>query len=280
MNLIDCHTHTNNSPDGYDTASDMCKKAIENGLSVYGISDHCEANCYYPKEFYNIVGNENDYYNFEKKSEKSISEVTELKETYKGKLKLLCGIELGQAHQDFQVAEKVVSDKRLDFIIGSVHNLTGFADFAFLYYPHENKEHLLEAYYKEMLTLCRWGKFDILGHLTYPLRYMVGEQEYNIDMEPFNDIIDEIFRTVISNGKGIEINTSGLRQKYGKTFPDLSYVKRYRELGGEIISVGSDAHKTCDLAKGIKEGELLAKEAGFRYITYFESRKPQFLSID
>lgn len=266
MNLIDCHTHSSNSPDADDTVLAMCKKASLLGLVAYAITDHCECNVYYDE-------------GYDKTTEKSFAEITAIKEKYDGRLNLLCGIELGQANQNYGNAEKVLSDKRLDFVIGSVHNLTGFADFAFLDYPHENKTHLLEAYYKEMLEICKWGKFDILGHLTYPLRYMVGEQGFEIDMKPFHEPICEIFRTVIENGMGIEINTSGLRQKYGKTFPDLEYIKLYRELGGEILSLGSDSHCTMDLGKGIADGAELALEAGFKAVTYFKERKPHFVDL-
>lgn len=280
MNIIDCHSHTNNSPDGRDSVDTMCKKAISLGLSYYGISDHCETHHFYPASYYNDFPDKNDWYDFKSSVENSISQVTNAKEIYNGKLNLLCGIELGQANQDFKTADMLVSDKRLDFIIGSVHNLTGFADFAFLDYPNENKNHLMDAYYKEMLELCKWGKFDILGHLTYPLRYMEGENNFKIDMTPYMDIIKDIFTILIQNGKGIEVNTSGLRQKYGKTFPDLSFIKLYRKLGGEIISVGSDSHNAVDLGKGVKEGMLLCKEAGFKYLCCFEKRKPHFISIN
>lgn len=265
MNLIDCHTHTNNSPDGFDAVDAMCIRALECGLSAYAITDHCEANSYYEEEY-------------DKTSVRSIEQITKAKEKYKN-LNLICGIELGQANQNYENAEKVISDTRLDFVIGSVHNLTDFADFAFLDYPHENKAHLLEAYYKEMQEICDWGKFDILGHLTYPLRYIVGEQGFEIDMSPYTDQIKKIFRTLIEKGKGIEINTSGLRQKYGKTFPDIEYIKLYREMGGEILSIGSDAHRPEDIAKGIKEGCEIALEAGFNKLCIFKNRRPEFINI-
>lgn len=266
MNIIDCHTHTNNSPDGDDTVLAMCRKAQSLGLSAYAITDHCECNGY-ESEHYDVT------------SEKSFSDIMKAKEEFGGKLNLICGIELGQANQDYEAAEKVISDERLDFVIGSVHNLTGFADFAFLDYPHENIAHLLKAYYDEMLEICRWGKFDVLGHLTYPLRYICGERGIPVDMSPYEETIREIFKTLIENGKGVEINTSGLRQKYGRAFPDFRYIKLFRDLGGEIISIGSDSHCTEDLGKGVREGAELAREAGFTRLTYFKERNPLFVKL-
>ncbi len=103
------------------------------------------------------------------------------------------------------------------------------------------------------------GKFDVLGHLTYPLRYIQGEQGISVDMTPFDEVIREIFTILISSGKGIEINTSGYRQKYGMPFPNLPYVKLFKEMGGEILSLGSDAHKAEDLGKGLHDSAELAK---------------------
>lgn len=98
-------------------------------------------------------------------------------------------------------------------------------------------------------------------------------------MDEYEDIIKEIFATLIKNGKGIEINTSGLRQKIGKPLPDLYYVKMFREMGGEILTIGSDAHCTADLGKGINEGIEIAKQAGFDKVAFFKKRTPQFIAI-
>ena len=125
-------------------------------------------------------------------------------------------------------AENILSDTRLDFVIGSMHELPGHDDFAFLDYSHENIPNLLEEYFNEIYKMCKWGKFDVLGHLTYALRYIQGEQNIKVDMKPYEEIIRQILKTIIQNGCGIEINTSGLYQKYGKTFPDFKYIKLYR----------------------------------------------------
>ena len=117
------------------------------------------------------------------------------------------------------------------------------------------------------------------GKMTYTLRYIEGDHGIHVDMKHYEEIIRESFKLLIQNGKGIEINTSGLRQKYGKTFPDLYWVKIYRELGGEIISLGSDSHCAADIGKGIAEGAEIARDAGFDYLCFFKERKPNFIKI-
>ena len=98
-------------------------------------------------------------------------------------------------------------------------------------------------------------------------------------MKPYEEIIAECFKVLINKGKGIEINTSGLRQTYGRTFPDFNYIKLYKDLGGEILTIGSDSHSTYDLARGIPEGIELARFAGFVSTCYFKKRKPYFVNL-
>ena len=281
MNLIDCHTHTQFSVDSEADINDMIKRACELGLAAYAITDHCECNCWYPEEYYSGSVASTDF-DYGRDFENSVSAVTVLKEQYAGKLNLICGIEMGQATHDFEVAEKIVSDERLDFIIGSMHQLPGTEDFAFIDYTKYSIDgiyELLERYFKEICKLCKWGKFDVLGHLTYTLRYIKGNFGIDIDTRRYDELIAESFRALIQNGCGIEINTSGLRQAYGDTFPSLKYVKLYRELGGEILSVGSDAHTVEDIGKGVAEGTEIAKAAGFTHLCYFKRRKPVFIEI-
>ncbi len=279
--IIDCHTHSRNSFDAdNDTVIERCERAIQLGLDAMAITDHCEVNRYFDKEHYTIDFEQKyDDYGFKSAFEASMDETDAAKDLFNGKFNLICGLELGQPLSDLDVTEKILSDKRLDFVIASMHELPKHDDFAFIEYSEKNVSMLLEKNFNEILKIAQWGKYDVLGHITYALRYIQGEQGIQVDMSPYRDIIAEIFKAVIQNGKGIEINTSGLRQKYGDTFPSLEYVKLYRELGGEIITVGSDCHKTADLAKGTAEGIQLAKQAGFDKIAYFINRKPYFLNI-
>ncbi len=281
-NYIDCHTHTRFSVDSDADIIGMIEKAMSLGLSAYAVTDHCECNRWYSEEHYPDETTYR-YFDFGRDFENSVTAVTKLKEKYDGKLNLICGVEMGQGNQVPEIAEKIVSDKRLDFVIGSMHQLPKTEDFAFIEYDKmtvEEMEKLLEKYFMEVYNLSKWGKFDILGHLTYPLRYIEDKGNIKVDMSRYEEIIREIFKTIIYNGKGIEINTSGLRQKYGKPFPEYRFVKMYKELGGEILSVGSDAHTVADLGKGVADGAEIAKQAGFKYLCYFKERKPQFLIIE
>lgn len=281
--LADLHTHTNFSPDAESTPEQMCGRAAELGLAAYAITDHCDCNFWYPLEnCESTTATDAEMYGAEKYANASIDCQTALKEKYSGRLNLLCGIELGQPLQNLERAEEIASRSELDFIIGSHHQNAGENDFYWIEYDKLDSSEiyrLLDDYFCQVYEMSKWGKFDVLGHLTYPLRYICGEYGIDIDMKRYDDVIREIFCTLIHSGKGIEINTSGLRQKYGLTFPTLDYIKLYRELGGEIITLGSDAHCAADIGKGIFEGAELAKAAGFKYISYFKERKPMFMRL-
>ncbi len=284
MTLIDCHTHTQFSMDSEADINECVRRAAELGLAAYAITDHCECNAWYSEEHYSAKEKEVlDTYDYAKDFEASVSAVTALKEKYAGKLNLICGTELGQILHDKKVAEKVNADNRLDFIIGSAHQIVDEKDFYYIDYTKMSMDDiydLLERYFKEVAEMCRTGLFDVLGHITYCLRYMKQRHGIEADISRFDDIIADSFRTLAQNGKGIEINTSGIRQGFGATFPDLKYVKLFRELGGEILSVGSDSHTVEDIGADVKAGSEIAKAAGFTHLAYFKERKPLFVKID
>ena len=258
------------------------KRAIELNLSAYAITDHCECNAWYPEEHYSEQQKKvMDYYNYEKDFCSSLSAVTELKEKYKD-FNLLCGVEMGQAMLAPDIAEKIISDSRLDFVIGSVHQIKNEKDFYYIEYDKMTMNEiyeLLERYFIEVYELCKWGKFDVLGHMTYCLRYMKCRNNINPDLSRFDDVIAESFKELIHKEKGIEINTSGIRQGFGDCFPSLKYAKLFRDLGGEVISTGSDAHTVEDIGKNIPDGIKIAADAGFQRLCFFRNRRPEFINI-
>ena len=281
MVLMDCHTHTQFSVDSEADINACIERAAQLGLSAYAITDHCECNRWYPAGHY-PGETVYTYFDFGTDFENSLSAVTRLKEAWDGKLNLICGVEMGQATHDFDIAERIVSDERLDFVLGSMHQLPRTEDFCFIDYSQMTAGEIYrmcERYFLEIYKLCKWGKFDILAHLTYFLRYMNGKFGLDVDISRYDDIIADSFRELITKGKGIEINTSGLRQGFGDTFPDLKYVRLFRELGGEFLSIGSDSHTVEDIGANAAEGAAIAKAAGFSRLTYFKKRRPCFIEL-
>ena len=164
-----------------------------------------------------------------------------------------------------------------------MHQLPKTEDFCFIDYSEYTTDGiygLAERYFMEIHKLCQWGKFDVLAHLTYFMRYLKCKAKIDIDISRFDDIITESFRLLAQNGKGLEINTSGIRQGYGDTFPDLKYVKLFRDMGGEIISIGSDSHTVEDIGANVADGIETARAAGFEHIAFYKDRKPCFIDIN
>ena len=276
MKLLDCHTHTNLSPDSDADFFSMYSRAKELGLNVWAITDHVELCRYYPQDFYQTEPrNEEDFFDYASVFEASVfrNHAKQYKDL------IFCnGIELGEPNADFPLAEKLYQDQRLDFVIASLHELPDRLDFYFLDYQQENIRDLLEQYFKILLEITKHDCYDVLGHLTYPVRYL-AEAGIDISMQDYRDCIAEILKSVIRNGKGIELNTSGYRQAYGRPFPDEELLRLYRDLGGSILTFGSDAHCPEDLGKGIQEGMALAKSCGFENAAYYLGHNAYYMSL-
>ncbi len=270
----DCHNHSNCSFDGNSPLEEMCRRAQELELAYYTVTDHCECNEYRSSPYYST--------GYDKVVRRAWTEMEAAQRAFPS-LKLLRGIELGQPLQDLEAAEDALKGRDYDFVIGSVHNIQGFEDFYFLDYSQVSEAYLQElfaTYLRELRETVEWGKFDALGHLTYPLRYIEGEHGVALDMAPHREAIDQIFRALIEKGMALEVNTSGLRQKIGRALPDLPFLRRYRELGGSLVTLGSDAHCAADLGKGIDEGMALLQQAGFTHLAVYRDREPMLLPLD
>ena len=113
----------------------------------------------------------------------------------------------------------------------------------------------------------------MITHITYPLRYMAGDYGRKVDLAPYKDLIDELFRTIIQKNLALEVNSSGLRQKLGRPMPDEPLLRRYYELGGRKLTLGSDAHRAADLAAGIPECREMLRGLGFTETVLFRGRK-------
>ncbi len=277
---MDCHTHTQLSPDSDAPLTDMLHRAEQLGLQAYAVTDHIELCRFYPQDFYGVPArNEEDFFDYAARYEASMQANHRAKESHSGTMQLICGIEMGEPNADFGLAESLYRDKRLDFVIASLHELPEMLDFYFLDYTKEDAAALLDTYFETLYSICQWGHFDVLGHLTYPLRYMIGDAGLQLDLGRWQEPIAECLKAVIRSGRGIELNTSGFRQTYGRPFPDLEYLRLYRDLGGTQLSLGSDAHRPEDVGAGIAEGAVLAQRAGFDKVCYYLRHEPHFIKL-
>lgn len=265
MNLFDSHVHSDNSHDGEHSITFLCENAQQKGLMGLCITDHYELNL--------------DTDQADICLRNSFMETGRARHAFDQRLLVLNGIEMGQAIQNLEKANALLRKYRFDFVIGSLHCDRRMDDYAYVDFSDLNAELILQHYYEDMLELCQWGQFDSLAHLTYPLRYITGKYHIQIDMKQYEELIREILRTLAQKNLGLEINTAGLRKEIGQTAPTLEYVKLFRELGGEILTFGSDAHRAQDLGAGLDTAFDMAKEAGFSYFAFYKKREPRMLKL-
>lgn len=264
--LIDYHVHSTYSLDGHDTIMELCQSAISKGIREIVITDHfepCMADEYC--SFYNQKG----YWAY----------MTKAKQVLKGKLNIKLGVELGQPHLFPEVSGAILADFPYDYVLASVHKLPEGMDVSEIDFSKISEEELCSMYLRQLKELVYWNNFDCIGHLDLIKRYSAAVYKKNISLVCQYELLKEVLQLAIRSGKGIEINTSGLRQTPKETMPGLDVLKLYRDLGGEILTIGSDAHFSEDVGKGLGDALEQARAAGFRYITVFHGRKPDWVSI-
>jgi len=270
MILADFHTHSDCSDDGTASMYDMALAGAEKGVSIMCITDHVDV----------------DHYETGDKNPDCFSHFGRMREEYAralerlgGRIDLRLGIEFGEANHAPESAPNITAAEGLDFVIGSLHNVRDCPDFFCIRYKSAREcRELAEKYIEEHFELVRLGCFDVLGHIGYTKRYM-KRRGFDIGLEGLDERLRALFKLVYETGKGIELNTSGLRDGTGTAFPEIRALKLYREAGGEIITVGSDGHRPEDVGANIGDGYELLKEAGFKYFTVFKNRKPEFIKL-
>lgn len=264
----DYHVHTSFSSDSKALPELQLKRAGELGMNKICFTDHED-----------IGYSADNGLSFIIDADKYFSHLGELKSRYADTLRVLIGIELGLQISNKDEIDLFATSHDFDFIIGSTH-LIGGKDPCFSDFFEKNTEHeALRRYFEEVLLNVRtFDNFDVVGHIDYIVRYTKNKGE-KYDPHDYFDIIDEILKTVISKGKGIECNTSRIDCGFLHCNPHEDIIKRYKELGGEIITIGSDSHLPKTLGHGFnKVGEILIN-AGFKYYTVFEKRKPEFIKL-
>lgn len=265
-NLYDSHTHSIHSFDGHHTVFQMCKGAINNGLKGIAITDHCD-----------IDGVNEKCWDFE---DSHFNDCSIAKEVFKDKLNLYIGVELGQGIFRKELSTKFLDKYDFDVVIGSIHNLENVEDFYFLDFKQYDVDALLKEYFKDILELAKWNKADIIAHLTYPLRYIVEREGYDVDLSKYDDLISEIFETIIKNNKALELNTSGLHQSLADTMPNKALIKKFHDMGGEYVTLGSDSHYYDKVGLEFERGLDILKECGYTHYTIFEKRQPKLIPIE
>lgn len=258
--MFDYHCHTSFSDDSNASFESMLNSAVKMGLTEIAITDHYDPD--YPDKAFPFDLNFQEYY-------KSLN-LYHAK--YIDKIRLVKGIEIGIQSNSIEKCKKGALDYNYDFILGSFHCAEGKELYGGGYFSENNYiEKYIDFYTYVFNCLKRFDNFSVLGHINIIDRYSDVIPSFN----HYSDIIDSILRRLIETGKGIEINTSSFRYSMGKVrTPSNEILKRYKQLGGEILTLGSDAHFPEHIAYKFKESLDYLANYNFKYLTTFNNLIP------
>jgi len=261
--MFDYHMHTLVSFDGKETAEAMLTAAEKAGLKGMCFTDHIDFD---PRA----------------KTQTMLFETKDYNAAYdhltSDKVKIRRGMEYGMIADRPELMQQALERRPFDFVIGSVHFVDGWDVYFPPYWEGKTMEQAERRYLEEVLDCVEnHDGFDVLGHLTYISKSWNNPTNRPVEYGLYADLVDEIFRKLISKGKGIEVNTSGMTRS-GVYLPSREYVQRFRDLGGEIVTVGSDAHTADRVGEHCLDAAKMVAEI-FGYVCTFENRQPIFHKI-
>ncbi len=259
MFLCDYHTHTHFSFDGAPDATHdaMCRRALEVGLSDIAFTDHCDIN-----------GEVEGIYDTYRAAE-AFAEMQAVKEKYRGRLNVVCGIELGNAHQYPAEAAAVLRAHPYEFVIGSLHNLRDVPDFCMLKYDMMTDAHIARLFDRALDETVEMAAttdgLTSIGHITYIHRYITLSGK-SFSFKPYYEKLEHLYRVLIDREIALELNVSTLWKGLGVSMPTLELLKLYVDCGGRLVTVGSDAHAPETLGKAIRKGYALLQTVGIDHV--------------
>lgn len=269
--FIDSHVHSDISHDGVSPMIEHMNEAHKQRLREITFTEH----------FDDYTGIDTDI----KELDVSYYRKKYLDNKNDNIVKTNFGIEIGLRPESEKKIKKLVKENDFDFIIGSSHITCG-KDMAYdkSFFEGLEPNQAILNYLSEVIQniIIYKDDFDVYGHLDYVIRYVNRYYQMNmdkIDYDDFNNILNHILLKLIRYNKGLEINTSGLRYGLKYPHPNIDILKKYKQYGGKIITLGSDAHKACDLAYGFDEALDILEEVGFNEIAVYHNREPEFVKI-
>lgn len=270
--LCDYHVHTDYSDDSVYLMEDVVKDAIAMGLKEICFTDHVD----YGIKIDWDCGQEIEYRNNEPLANvdypKYMAEIKHLQEKYQDQITIKCGMEFGMQTHTIPQFKKIYDRYDFDFIILSCHQVEDKEFWTGDFQNGRTQQEYNLRYYQEILDVIQHYKdYSVLGHLDLIVRY---DKYGPYPFENVKDIITEILKIVIADGKGIEINTSSHRYGLKDLQPSRDILRLYKELGGKIVTIGSDSHKKEHLGAYIEETKEELRQLGFDYYCTFDKMKP------
>lgn len=279
--LADYHVHTEFSNDSIYPMEEVVKDAILLGIKDICFTDHVDYGPYRdwddPRGIQYRPGDEGEpeqvaLTNVDYK--KYFSMIEKMREKYREKIAIKAGLEFGVQTHTIPEYEKLFRSYPFDFIILSIHQAGDQEFWTNEYQSGRTQQEYNEDYYKELLSVVQnYHNYSVLGHMDLIVRY----DSYGVyPFEKLKPLLTEILKTVIADGKGIEVNTSNHRYGLSDMTPSRDILKLYKELGGTIITIGSDSHKKEHLGAYIDWAKEELRKLGYTQFCTFEKMQPIF----
>lgn len=261
--MFDFHMHSKISFDAHDEPLLMAQAAVKAGMKAICFTEHLD---YDPRAQVQTWVFETGDYN------------AALDNLEIPGLEICRGLEFGMLPDNRDTLHKDLQRRPFDFVIGSIHYIGGIDAFYQEFWEGKSVAQAeLEALEETLACVKAHDEFDVLGHLTYISKTRCNPLKRPVKLEDYRDLVDEIFRTLIAKGKGIEVNT-GAKDICGVYLPEREYLLRFKELGGEIVTVGSDAHNAARVGQYCFEAVQMVQDI-FGYVCTFNQRQPVFHRI-
>ena len=242
----------------------MCRRAIETGIPEIGFSEHWDVGPYEtnPRFF---------------KPEAWYAELERLRGLFAGQLVIRAGIEIAEPHLYPQETTEVLGRAPFDYVIGSVHFVGKNFMFNEDYFQTHTADEVYSAYFAEMDRMVRTAEIDIVAHFDIPAR--TGKPVFGYDPVRYEEKIRSALKTCIERGLALDVNVSGLRKPAQIIMPDPLILKWYAEMGGQRVTLGSDAHRLPEVGLHLDKAIEAIRAAGITHITHFEQRQPRLVAI-
>jgi histidinol-phosphatase (PHP family) len=263
--MFDLHIHTFHSPDSKQTLGEICESALQKGLQGVAICDHVDM--WFSEKL-----------NTPAEIATCMEDVRRARAVYGDRLEILQGVEMAEYLHDPKNADRILSLGEFDVILGSVHSVAfediddSYSRIDFSSMPEEKIIRFMKKYFFHISEMIDKTDFDVLSHLTCPLRYINGKYERNIDVHIFKKEILSILDEIIRRDIPLEINTSGLGSFYRQYMPDVSLIRTYKAMGGRLVTLASDAHVPQNVGNAFSDAKAILQDIGLDSYCIFRKR--------